>query len=45
MTPNEIATNISGTAAGMGNITASANYTHTFAGANQQRMDDANTWD
>ena len=45
MTPNEIATDVSGMSAGAGNITASTNYTHTFAGTNQQRMDDANTWD
>ena len=40
MTPNEIATNISGTAAGMGNITASTNFTYTW-----ERMDDSRTWD
>ena len=49
MTPNEIATNISGTAAGMGNITASTNHTYTitgYSGGNPIRqLDDSNTWD
>lgn len=40
MTPNEIATNISGTAASMGNITTSTSFTYSF-----QRMDDSNTYD
>ena len=44
MTPNEIATNVSGTAAGMGNITTSTNFTKTY-GSQGVMTDDANTWD
>ena len=44
MTPNEIATNVSGTAAGMGNITTSTNFTKTYA-SGRWETDDANTWD
>ena len=41
MTPNDIATNISGIVQmGDGNITASTNFTYTL-----ERMDDSNTWD
>ena len=50
MTPNEIATNISGTAAGMENVTfSSTNYTFTitgYSGGNPIRQqDDKNNWD
>ena len=49
MTPNEIATNISGTAAGMGNI-AMASFNNTFTtttsgGQVIPRTDDQNQWD
>ena len=45
MTPSEIATNVSGMSAGAGNITASTNFTKTFAGGGRWETDDANTWD
>ena len=45
MTPNEIATDVSGMSAGMGNITTSVNYTYTTVPGSGQRPDDANTWD
>ena len=41
MTPNEIATNISGLKPiGEGSVALSTNYTYSF-----QRLDDSNTWD
>ena len=41
MTPNEIATDISGLKSIVGgDFTASTNFTYTF-----ERMDDSNTWD
>ena len=42
MTPNEIATNVSGIAAGMGNITTSTNFTYSFQSGNNV-MDDSRT--
>lgn len=45
MTPNDIATSISGLKpVGGGNITASTNFTHTWT-TNGSQVDDANTWD
>ena len=41
MTPNDIATDVSGiTSGGPGSVATSVNYTYTF-----ERMDDARTWD
>lgn len=46
MTPNDIATSISGLKpVGGGNITASTNFTQSFAMGGGYTVDDANTWD
>ncbi len=45
MTPNEIATNVSGIAGGTGNITASTSFTQSPAIGGGFTTDDANTWD
>ncbi len=44
MTPSDIATDIT-SSQNFGSVNVSTNYTYTFAGANQQRMDDSRTWD
>lgn len=46
MTPNEIATNVSGlSSVERGNLNASVNYTYSLVVGGKTAMDDSNTWD
>lgn len=43
--PLDVATSINSKAKEISTVGVSMNYTHTFQGTPNQRMDDSNTWD